>query len=320
MNTKKTNEDQELLERTAHIYRSITRDSMDGFWIVDMEGHFLDVNDAYCTMMGYTRSELLKMNVADVDVKRGPKAIATHLAHIKKTGKSQHLAEHRTKSGSTVHLDLSANYANFKTGLVFVFVRDISTRKQAQTELVQNRVKQKEILEAQLAASYKQLGLVNRKISLLLELGKIPRSKKYRQQVADHVLNLAMSALDSSTGYLYGAKVRGAFTLVSSKGVSADAERSIRVITQHSVGLLKYLAKERKTLMGDIQQYEAELLALDNKLEYFVTVPLGRGSALGGFIFLGFDKKRQVDPDDLEFLEVFAMHASSALVKVGVLT
>jgi hypothetical protein len=79
------------------------------------------------------------------------------------------------------------------------------------------------------------------------------------------------------------------------------------------------LIKEKGILSGDIKRYEAKLLALDNKLEYFVTLPLLQGMALGGFIFLGFDKKKSVNTQDLEFLDVFAMHASSALVNAGVL-
>lgn len=44
-----------------------------------------------------------------------------------------------------------------------------------------------------------------------------------------------------------------------------------------------------------------------------------KGTSLGGFIFLGFDKKKSMDTQDLEFLDVFAMHASNALTRVGAL-
>ena len=81
----------------------------------------------------------------------------------------------------------------------------------------------------------------------------------------------------------------------------------------------KVFDKGKKLINGDIKQYEGELLALDNKLEYFVTLPLSKGASLGGFIFLGFDKKKNVDAQDLEFLDVFAMHASNALAQAGVL-
>ena len=91
------------------------------------------------------------------------------------------------------------------------------------------------------------------------------------------------------------------------------------MITAHMVGLLKHLIREKGLISGDINRYEAELLVIDNKLEYFVTLPLSKGSALRGFNFLGFDTKDTVETQDLEFLDVFATHASSALIKAGIL-
>jgi len=94
--------EQDILEETAKIYQSITRDSMDGFWIVDLQGRFLDVNDAYCQLIGYRRNELLKMNIADVEVREKPNVIAKHLERIKKTGESRFQTQHRKKSGEII--------------------------------------------------------------------------------------------------------------------------------------------------------------------------------------------------------------------------
>jgi len=170
--------EQDILEETAKIYQSITRDSMDGFWIVDLQGRFLDVNDAYCQLIGYRRNELLKMNIADVEVREKPNVIAKHLERIKKTGESRFQTQHRKKSGEIIDVEASANYANYLGGFIFIFLRDISARKKTEEELAKNRDKSKNIIEGQLTESYKHLGLINRKISLLLEMGKFPKSKK----------------------------------------------------------------------------------------------------------------------------------------------
>lgn len=315
---KKTAE-QDLLEKTAKIYQSVTRDSMDGFWIVDMRGRFLDVNDVYCQLIGYSRKELLKMSIDDIRVGGKINDITKQLQKIKKTGEERFLVQHRKKDGTIIDVEASANYANYLGGFVSVFIRDITNRKKAEDALSKKQAESKKIIEKQLAESYKHLGLINRKISLLLEVGKYPKSKKYRQKIIDHILNLAMNISKAPTGYLYGSKKRGKFSLLSFKGMKEELKEKISVITSRTVGLLRYLIKEKALIKGDIKRYEAGLLALDNKLEYFVTLPLSKGTALGGFIFLGFDKKESVDAQDLEFLDVFAVHASSALVNAGVL-
>jgi len=43
-------------------YRTIIRATMDGFWLTDMQGHSLDVNDAFCRLIGYSREELRQPN------------------------------------------------------------------------------------------------------------------------------------------------------------------------------------------------------------------------------------------------------------------
>lgn len=311
--------EQNFLEKTATIYQSITRDSMDGFLIVDLQGRLLDVNDSYCSLIGYRREELLKMNIVDVEIGEKSNDIIAHLQAIKKTGDGRFFSKHRKKDGKIIDIEASSNYANYLGGFVFIFIRDISERRKGENELAVSRAKSKNIIEKQLAESYKHLGLINRKITLLLELGNFPKSKKYRQQIIDHILNLAMSISNAPTGYLYGSMKKGKFDLLSYKGIKKEQKENIKVITAHAVGLLKHLIKERGITRGDIRQYEADLLMLDNKLEYFVTLPLSKGTDLGGFIFLGFNKKKSLATQDLEFLDVFAMHASNALARAGVL-
>lgn len=357
--------EQELLEKTARIYQSITRDSMDGFLAVDMKGRFLDVNDAYCHLIGYSRSELLKMNISDVKAGKKPKeSIAKNIRRIKKEGESRFLTQHRKKDGKIVYIEASANhanYANYLGGLIFVFLRDISKRKKKEDELAENRAKSKKVMEGRLADaykhseeqakskkkiekrlvdaykhsevqakskkkierrladSYKYLGTINRKISLLLELEYFPKSKKHNQKIIDHVLNLAMNISNAQMGYLYGSKGRGRFDLLFCKGCKEEQKEKIKIITSRKAGILKHLLREKNRISGNVRQHEVGLLAPDNKLEYFIALPLLKETALEGFIFLGFNKKKSVDTQDLEFLDVFAMHASNALVQAGVL-
>lgn len=110
---KKTiKKERDLIEKTAKIYQSITRNSMDGFWIVDMKGRFLDVNKAYCHLIGYSRKEMLKMNISDIEVGKKSKSIVSRLKKIMNVGEDRFLTQHRKKNGEIINIEASANYAN----------------------------------------------------------------------------------------------------------------------------------------------------------------------------------------------------------------
>ena len=36
-------------------YKTVIQTTIDGFWLTDLEGRLLDVNTAYCNMVGYSR-------------------------------------------------------------------------------------------------------------------------------------------------------------------------------------------------------------------------------------------------------------------------
>ena len=61
---------------------TILRTAMDGFWLADAEGRFLEVNDAYCQLTGYSREELLRMAIRDVEADETPAEIAANIERI----------------------------------------------------------------------------------------------------------------------------------------------------------------------------------------------------------------------------------------------
>ncbi len=68
-------------------YKTILHASIDGFWIADLEGHFLEINGSYCQMIGYTRDELLKMKISDVEAIEEPTETKQRIEKIIKTGR-----------------------------------------------------------------------------------------------------------------------------------------------------------------------------------------------------------------------------------------
>ncbi len=117
-------------------YRALIRSALDGFWLLDGQGRFLDVNDAYCELIGYTRAELLTMSIADVEANETPAIVAQHIQQVKTNGTGRFTTQHRTRAGRLVDIEISTNYEAAHDWF-FVFLRDITARQVAETLLRQ---------------------------------------------------------------------------------------------------------------------------------------------------------------------------------------
>ena len=125
---------EEALRKCEERYRSILHTAMDGFWMMDMEGRLLEVNDAYCRMSGYSEPELLAMRVPDLSVLESGEQVAAHIARIMELGVDRFETRHRRKDGSIIDVEVSAQYRTFEGGRIIVFLRDITDLKQAEKE------------------------------------------------------------------------------------------------------------------------------------------------------------------------------------------
>ncbi len=121
-------------KRAEEEYRTILRTTMDGFWSADIQGRFLDVNDAYCHLIGYSRDELLTMKISAVEAIERPEETAQRIKRIMETGGGRFETRHRRKDGGIIDMEVSVNYTKIGGGRLFVFLRDITERKRIEEE------------------------------------------------------------------------------------------------------------------------------------------------------------------------------------------
>ncbi len=111
------------------------RAAVDGFLLADAHGWFQEVNDAYCRMCGYTGPELLKMNIADLEVAGSTRQMATRLRRVMADGSDRFESRQRRKDGSVFDVEVSAQYWPVDGGRLVAFVRDVTERKIAEQAL-----------------------------------------------------------------------------------------------------------------------------------------------------------------------------------------
>jgi diguanylate cyclase (GGDEF)-like protein/PAS domain S-box-containing protein len=122
---------EEALRNSEAQYRAVIETAADGFWIVDMEGRLIEVNDAYVRLSGYRREELLSMRIPDLEAVERPQETAEHIEKILREGHDRFETFHRAKDGRILPVEIVSNFWPEVSGRLFVFITDISERKSA---------------------------------------------------------------------------------------------------------------------------------------------------------------------------------------------
>ena len=135
----------DALKASEEKHRTILQTAMDGFWLVDLNGNLLEVNDAYCKMSGYTEDELLKMNIGDLDFVESEDITKEHIHKIKIYGQDRFETKHRRKDGSAIDVEITVKL--FGADMLVVFLRDITTQNIAKQALTDAEWKFKALFE-----------------------------------------------------------------------------------------------------------------------------------------------------------------------------
>ena len=114
---------------------AVDRAGVGASWVRPDGSHFY-VNDALCRMLGYSRDELLRLNVCQCMPTATPESWRTHWAEFKRRGSLTHEAQLRRKDGTFVPVEINDNYIAFgEQEYNCAFIYDISQRKLSERRL-----------------------------------------------------------------------------------------------------------------------------------------------------------------------------------------
>src|SRR6266404_2627085 len=99
------------------------------FWVTS-SGNIFQVNDMACKMSGYSKEELTRMNVLDINPSRIISDFSKFWVRLKKEKKITFEAQHKHKTGYLYDVEITGNYIEFD-GQEFTcsIVRDIRKKK-----------------------------------------------------------------------------------------------------------------------------------------------------------------------------------------------
>jgi len=133
-------------KRAEEKHGLIIKTALDGFWINDLKGRFLEVNESYCNMIGYTREELLTMSISDIEALEKPEDIAQRMKRVIEQSHDRFETRHRRKDGQILDIEVSINYVPMEEQC-FVFLRDITVRKRVEEELRRSEGKYRSLFQ-----------------------------------------------------------------------------------------------------------------------------------------------------------------------------
>lgn len=110
-----------LLNLRQTQYQAVVDAAADGFWMTDLEGRIVDVNDAYLRRSGYSRDEMLAMHAWDLDADKDRDGIVADVLRVFEEGRGTFATRHRAKDGTIWPVSLSLSYWPTGEGRIFVF-------------------------------------------------------------------------------------------------------------------------------------------------------------------------------------------------------
>ena len=129
-------------EESLRLFRSLLDQATDAIEVLDPEtGRFLDCNQRAHSGLGYTRDELLALNVLDINPCISPSLFKQKIQECREASNGQVIVletVHRRKDGSTFPVEVSSRIIQLDREYCLAIVRDITERKNVEAAIRQS--------------------------------------------------------------------------------------------------------------------------------------------------------------------------------------
>lgn len=242
----KRHQTEQALRESEHKYRMVVEQASDGIAIYDRQGSILAVNEQACKLIGYTRDELLGMNVVDVIT---PEDLAATPLRWEALSSGQPMLGERVllrKDGTPLPVELSARLLS--DGTVQTILRDITERQQSGEAIRQLNAELEQRVEARTA----QLEAANQALQKeITERKRLETQKDEFIAVASHELRTPITVVKGYTKMaLKAAGQLGDERLV----------RTLRIVDEKADQLTRLISE-----MLDVSRIENGRLALERQ-------------------------------------------------------
>ena len=123
-------ETEEELRRSEEKFYRFVEHAADAFFVHDLSGRIVDVNQRACESLGYMRGELLEMNVCDIENNITPGSLSRLWEEMVPGLPVTVDGEHRRRDGTTFPVEVRiGSFASEGRELMLALARDVTDRK-----------------------------------------------------------------------------------------------------------------------------------------------------------------------------------------------
>lgn len=148
------NKEIELLKNNARdfkktiFFNALIEQGSDGFELLDEHGKFVDANSITCEQLGYSKEELLKKHIWEIDADLTEQQFYEKINFLKSHSPYTFEATHKKKTGEIFPVEINVSTVEIENKIYSLSIaRDISERKRNELSLIKERNKFRQFLE-----------------------------------------------------------------------------------------------------------------------------------------------------------------------------
>ena len=135
-------------EEALHLRAQLLNEATDSIIATDLHGNLIYMNEATCRTRGYSKEEMLNMNLKQLVPPHITSLVDKRLRRIKKEGTIVFDSEHLRKDGGVFPIETTARTVNLgDRTIILSVIRDITERKKAEEALRESEERYRALLE-----------------------------------------------------------------------------------------------------------------------------------------------------------------------------
>ena len=168
------------LKKSQTKYKRLFEESNDAIFVIDKQTNIVDVNRAACRLIGYSKSDFLKLSILDVVFEEDFSMNKKKAQQAFKKGFGHFQARLIKSNGRMIYVDVNAKVIDKKKGLLLGIIRNMTQQKVKETKEKENLLKEIKSLNKLNQAYHGRIKNMENKLSRLENRLKTSGKKRSR--------------------------------------------------------------------------------------------------------------------------------------------